>query len=186
MEEKRAVSPVISVILMVAIAVILAATIATFVLGFAEDVHNPAPSVGQTSGEFVAGGDRDQQVVRITHVAGDSVAVENIEIIVRASGPGVDTEARLVDLPSTASSKLLNENIDGNDDLIDQRSGSTKLIADDGTDVWSAGETIEFRVNSGTADFRDGETPAANELEVDIVYVDSESSATLFEETFRP
>lgn len=186
-ETKRAVSPVISVILMVAITVILTATISIFALGFTENLDDPAPAVGQTTGEFVAGGDRDEQVVRITHVAGDSVAVEEVEIIVRASGPGVDSEAQLVNLPSTASSRLLNENIDGNDDLIDQRFGSAELIVDDGTDVWSAGETIEFRISVTTADFTESPTyDDADDLEVAIVYTDTESSAILFEETFRP
>lgn len=187
MEPNRAVSPVISVILMVAITVILTATISVFVLGFTEDLNDTAPTVGQTTGEFVAGGDRDDQVVRITHVAGDSVAVEEIEIIVRASGPGVDTEAQLVNLPSASSSRLLNENIDGDDNLIDQRFGSAELIVDDGTGVWSAGETIEFRISVTTADFTEFPTyDDADELEVAVVYTDAESSAILFEETFRP
>jgi len=41
----RGVSPVISVILMVAIAVILAAVIGAFVLGLGEETEEPAPAV---------------------------------------------------------------------------------------------------------------------------------------------
>lgn len=49
--EKRAVSPVIGVILMVAITVILAAIIGTFVLGLGENVQqNASAGVAQVSG----------------------------------------------------------------------------------------------------------------------------------------
>lgn len=180
----RGVTSVVSTVLLVALVLVLAVTISVYALGVADDLTEPGPNVAETSAEFVPGGSTDEQVVRTTHVAGDRVAIENIEIIVRASGPGVDTQARLVDLPSTASSKLRDENIDGNDDLIDQRSGSTKLIADDGVDFWSAGDTIEFRVNSGTADYRDGETPDADELEVVVVH--APSNAIIVDRTFTP
>jgi len=55
--QDRAVTPVISTILMVAIVVILAAVISTFVLGFTENFSDPAPTVGDTTGEFVPGAD---------------------------------------------------------------------------------------------------------------------------------
>jgi len=189
MKEDRAVSPVISVILMVAITVILTATISVFVLGFSEDSNDTAPVVGQTSGEFEPGSNSDQQIVRITHVAGDSVDVENIEIIVRASGPGVGTEARLVNLPGDGffTGSLADSNINGNDDLIDQRSQSAQIIVVDDSNTWAAGKTIEFRISVTTADFRDSPRyDDADELEVTIVYTGTESSAILFEETFRP
>lgn len=190
-QNKRGVSPVISVILMVAIVVILAATISVLVLDLTEDLNDPAPNVADTTGEFEVGAGSNKQVVRITHVAGESVAVEEIEIIARASGPGANlpTEARLVNLPSKESSRLLNENIEGNDDLIDGSSGSAELIADDGVDVWSSGRTIEFRVGVGGADFRNS-VPSyntaneANELEVVIVHTPSNS--ILSEQTFTP
>lgn len=52
---------------------------------------------------------------------------------------------------------------------------STKnsVITSDGIDVWSAGQTITFRINTGTADFRKGETPDADEVEVVIVHTPS-------------
>ena len=46
---------------------------------------------------------------------------------------------------------------------------------------------IEFEINVGGADFRESPNgPEADELEVTIVYTDTESTATLFEKTFRP
>ena len=195
METNRAVSPVISVILMVAIAVILTATISVFVLGFTEDLNDPAPVVGQTSGEFVPGA--DEQEVLITHVAGDNVPVENIDIVVRATGPGVDSETRLVNLPAEGSD-INSVNIEGDTGIISQGYGESGpsdpnqvIIEDYPTDnnMWDAGETIQFEINVGGADFREPPNrtgPEADELEVAVVYTDTESSAILFEETFRP
>jgi len=193
METNRAVSPVISVILMVAIAVILTATISIFVLGFTEDLNDTAPVVGQTSGEFVPGA--DEQEVLITHVAGDSVPVENIEIVVRATGPDVDSETRLVNLPAEGSD-LDSVNIEGDTGIVSEGFGESGpsdpnqvIIEDYPTDdnIWDAGETIQFEINVGGADFRESPNgPEADELEVTIVYTDTESTATLFEKTFRP
>jgi flagellin-like protein len=56
--EDRGVSPVIGVILMVAITVILAAVIATFVLGFGDSVQNNAQA-GVTVEDNTSGGGYD-------------------------------------------------------------------------------------------------------------------------------
>ncbi|MFC7078046.1 type IV pilin N-terminal domain-containing protein [Haloarcula halophila] len=190
-EPNRAVSPVISVILMVAIAVILTATISIFVLGFTEDLNDTAPVVGQTSGEFEPGSGSDEQIVRITHVAGDRVNVENIEIIVQASGPSLDANARLVNLPADShfSNAIDSTNVQG-DDIIDTSNGApNQVIVPADPNTWTAGDTIQFRIKVGGADFReppDRTGPEADELKITIVYTDTESSAILFEETFRP
>lgn len=65
------------------------------------------------------------------------------------------------------------------------------IIEDDPADdnVWEAGETIQFEINVGGADFREPPNrtgPAADKLEIVIIYTDTESGAILFEETFRP
>jgi flagellin-like protein len=184
----RGVSPVIGVILVVAVVVILVATVSIFVFGFTGVITEPAPNVADTTGEFVIDQDdaEDNQIVRIKHIAGDSVDVENIEIIVRASGPDVDTEARLVDLPGDGffTRSLADSNIDGNDDLIDQGFESARIIVVDDPNTWTAGTTIEFRINTGNADFREGESPEADELEVIIVH--TPSNAIISEQTFTP
>jgi len=105
-QQDRAVTPVISTILVVVIVVILAATVSVALLGITEYLTEPAPIVTDTTGEFEAGPGTDTQIVRITHVAGDSIEVENIEIIVRASGPGskLPVETRIVNLPGQKGS----------------------------------------------------------------------------------
>jgi flagellin-like protein len=191
--ENRSVSPVISVILMVAVVVILAAVLSVIVLGFSEDLDDPAPNVAETTGEFEAGGNSDEQNVRITHIAGDKVDVEEIEIIVRVSRPNTDDiEVRLIDLPGDGyfSYTLADENILGEDDLIDQGpDGTSRIIVVDDSNVWTAGDTIQFRIAVQEADFRDPpdldpSNPRADELEVLVIH--TESNSILTEHTFNP
>lgn len=103
--NQRGASTVIGVVLMVALVVVLAATVSVFVLGFGEESDEPAPIVVETSGEFVPGSGTDEQVVRLTHIGGDTVDVENLEIAVRAFDPdgALITESRMVNLPGTGS-----------------------------------------------------------------------------------
>ena len=70
--EKRAVSPVIGVILMVAITVILAAVIGTFVLGLGESVQ----STPQAKFAF----DYQNDNVTITHEGGDAIPSEELSV----------------------------------------------------------------------------------------------------------
>ena len=84
--DDDAVSPVIGVILMVAITVILAAVIASFVLGLGNDATNTNPqasfSFDYDEAETTAAG--EQGLVTISHDGGDSV--DDQEIYVRGDG----------------------------------------------------------------------------------------------------
>ena len=83
--DEDAVSPVIGVILMVAITVILAAVIGTFVLGLGENVQDSAPQAnfqfeyqdGTTSGFAEAEADEG---VDITHTGGKDVSRSNLAV----------------------------------------------------------------------------------------------------------
>ncbi|MFC7205421.1 type IV pilin [Haloferax namakaokahaiae] len=81
--ESRAVSPVIGVILMVAITVILAAVIGTFVLGLGDQVGDTAP---QASFSFEY--NETSEMMTITHESGEAIATENLNVSV-SSNPGV-------------------------------------------------------------------------------------------------
>jgi flagellin-like protein len=74
--EDRAVSPVIGVILMVAITVILAAVIGTFVLGLGDQVSESAPQA-QFTFDFKNG-----SYGTITHDGGDSIEDSTLSVIV--------------------------------------------------------------------------------------------------------
>lgn len=79
-DHDRGVSPVIGVILMVAITVILAAVIGTFVLGLGQDMSTSAPNA-QLS---LSDGDGTQNV-SIEHNGGDAIDSEEISVLVEGS-----------------------------------------------------------------------------------------------------
>jgi len=72
--EDRAVSPVIGVILMVAITVILAAVIGTFVLGLGDQVSESAPQASFSFDFNGSGG------VNVTHEGGETLEASNIDV----------------------------------------------------------------------------------------------------------
>jgi flagellin-like protein len=82
--DEDAVSPVIGVILMVAITVILAAVIGTFVLGLGDQVQSSAPNANfqfeyDDAGNGFSDSDNDDSV-SVTHNGGQDVTRSNVEI----------------------------------------------------------------------------------------------------------
>jgi len=111
--DDGAVSPVIGVILMVAITVILAAVIASFVLNLGGN-QSASPTVSfefeyeqdtsAASGDFYSGGDGGQ--LTITHNSGDSVQAGRLSVIDEAGDDDQDgqTAFSLSDADSQVSS----------------------------------------------------------------------------------
>ena len=81
-DDSRAVSPVIGVILMVAITVILAAVIGTFVLGLGDQVES-APQASFNFEETSSG-------LEIRHRGGDNINANNFEV--RVNGEAVESD----------------------------------------------------------------------------------------------
>ncbi|MBV0900950.1 type IV pilin [Haloarcula salina] len=75
-QDDDAVSPVIGVILMVAITVILAAVIASFVLGLGDQAQQATPQAS-FSWEYEGGG---TDTVTITHDGGDSIEAQELYV----------------------------------------------------------------------------------------------------------
>ena len=159
--DDDAVSPVIGVILMVAITVILAAVIASFVLGLGQDATNTNPQAS-FSWDYDAdsvSGDRDGYVT-ISHDGGDSVK-EN-EIYIRGNFGGSDStvaSAQAWDDYSTSggtSSTVLAVTASG------EIGGNTAVVS---------GDRIELAVGS--------------DYELDVVYEaqEGQSSSTLSSDT---
>ena len=162
--ESRAVSAVISVILLAAVTVVLAAVLSVATLDLAERLDDTAPVIGQSEGEFAAQNGFDGGIVRITHVAGAVVRVSEIEVAVSAecSGDGTDKHGRLVNLPAKSGDRPQDDNIEG-DDIFDESTGSlTERGADDTgalvTDEFRPGDVIVFRIADGDCDLRSGDT----------------------------
>jgi len=88
-DNDRAVSPVIGVILMVAITVILAAVIGTFVLGLGDQLQDSSPqasfgfsttTVGVQDDDPDNSEEVDVTAVTVTHQSGDSIEASNINV----------------------------------------------------------------------------------------------------------
>lgn len=71
--EDRAVSPVIGVILMVAITVILAAVIGTFVLGLSSEIEQNAPNAN-----FAFDYSESDGELEVTHTGGDGIEADQL------------------------------------------------------------------------------------------------------------
>jgi flagellin-like protein len=160
--SERGVTPVVSTILMVAVVVILAATVSVLALGFTDDADQPGPVVGQSSGELrsdVAGS--NDQIVRITHVAGDTVQVSEMEVAVEACGES----ARIVNLPATrrtpTSVPFYDSNLEGN--LISQgqffgaQQWDAGALHEDTGDTFTASSSFEFRIKNGACELDPGD-----------------------------
>jgi len=92
LSDDRGVSPVIGVILMVAITVILAAVIGTFVLGLGSNVGNNAPSATfNYEYENVSSG-TGTQYVNITDQGGDSLDAGKINVSIGDDSLQTNTE----------------------------------------------------------------------------------------------
>jgi flagellin-like protein len=165
-DSRRGVSSVVGVILVVALVVILAGVVGTYGLGFVEDLRNPAPNVAESEGELLSDAEdwRDAQIVRLEHVAGDSVRVTDIEIVVEATA--CSKRSRIVNLPTNT---LYSDNFEG-DDIFSGKSPYEGELRKDADGTWTAGETIRFRLASGECEIDPGET-----LTIRIVHVPSNS-----------
>jgi len=86
-DSDRGVSPVIGVILMVAITVILAAVIGAFVLGLGDQVSNNAPQAS-----FSFDFDSDNNNVTVTHNGGDNIESSALNVTNSSGGSVAFTE----------------------------------------------------------------------------------------------
>jgi len=124
LNDDDAVSPVIGVILMVAITVILAAVIATFVLGLGEQISDTAPN---TSFSF------DYEEVSNTDSWGDGGSNDAILTITHSGGPNIDAEQLGVSGSSINGSATW-----------DETSQNPQYSAGDEI---SAGDEVEYAIN---------------------------------------
>ena len=141
----RAVSPVIGVILMVAITVILAAVIGVFVLGLADDLGD-GPT--QATLSFEGGEDEGEgPYVNVTHDGGDSLDFEEGDYSLVVNGTTViDDLGALEDNYISASSLASGETVD-----IEEEDEEWAIGSD--TDVSIRDNNADSTVDSGTVDF---------------------------------
>ncbi|PSQ02341.1 type IV pilin [Halobacteriales archaeon QS_4_69_31] len=152
--DDDAVSPVIGVILMVAITVILAAVIATFVLGLGDQVSNTAPQASFSFDWDGEGGTED--TLNVTHDGGDTIKAKNLYV---RGDAGTDS--------SRSSSGVIYTELGESWDNYDTESGASFSTISASDDVTAGNEIKVHQIGS------DGE--------IDIVWERStgDNSATL-------
>ncbi|AKG91488.1 archaeal flagellin N-terminal-like domain [Geoglobus ahangari] len=137
--DEKGVSPVIGVILMVAITVILAAVIASFVFGLGSKAPKSAPQAQLTlsdASDTLDTTDQNQTVFKIVHNGGEEIRLDEIKIFV------YDTSDNLVSELTYSSSGFT-----------DSQGVLTNSTAVDV--VFAPGEIIVFK-EDGTGDFDPG------------------------------
>jgi len=170
-DDDRAVSPVIGVILMVAITVILAAVIGTFVLGLGDQVQSTTPQAsfgfeaGTTNIQDAGAGDHvEVKTMTITHETGDTIDAANIEVSVDGaqaySFTDNTTAGTFSDDVSAGSSTTI---VAATDDEVDSGSDTYEydstdgLTITDGTDTYTgvgleSGDTVRVVFNNPDSD----------------------------------
>jgi len=128
-DDSRAVSPVIGVILMVAITVIVAAVIGTFVLGLGDSVE----SAPQASFSFDYDDSGTPSEVTIRHRGGDTIDVSDIEI--RVDGATVESGGDYEFSSGNELSSLSNSQFNA---------GDTVVIDDSGSGSFDGGENVDI------------------------------------------
>ena len=125
--DDDAVSPVIGVILMVAITVILAAVIASFVLGLGDQAGSVAPQASFTSDY-----DTSEENLTITHDSGDSIIAS--QVYFRGS-----------DFNQSGNETWANSSSNGYASVSGNKSGQGAVVAGDRATI-GAQPTYEMRV----------------------------------------
>jgi len=161
-ENERAVSPVIGVILMVAITVILAAVIATMVLDMSDGVGEQPTTLDaevSANSEYDSSDSNNQDIAYINHKTGDTIAKGDLLVNVRTEDGA--------SILSVTPDKEVDVNGDSTNDVEVTTSGS-----------FDAGSTITIsEINAGTATL-DG-SDLANGETVQIQVIDQSSDSTV-------
>lgn len=142
LEEEGAVSPVIGVILMVAITVILAAVIAAFVFGMGPPEQAPTASIRANSDTASTG----ESILKIEHQGGEAVTLTDAKTKVTVEGESVDLSQFVADSQFDAGEALYIYNVSGDFYL-----GSKSNVTDtSGTpvdvDITATGTTLNVKI----------------------------------------
>lgn len=170
--DSRAVSPVVSTVLFVAIVVVLAASLSPFVLGLAGDVAEPAPNVADSAATYERGSGYscDNNVVRLTHNGGDTVRLSETRTVVRLPDSG-GKRATITGVPVSGSSLSAADYSDP-DGILTTGSCVGGEAADGGTGGWSARSSFSFRLSAGASG---GDIDPGDTIEVRVVHEPSDA-----------
>jgi len=120
--DDRAVSPVVGVVLVVALTVLLAATVGTMALG------TESPARGTTV-RLSASADASSDTVSLTHEGGDAIDVSTLDVAITIDGTALDHQPPV---PFFAATGFV--------------SGPTGPFNSATTDAWTAGEAATLEL----------------------------------------
>jgi flagellin-like protein len=155
--DDRGVSPVIGVILMVAITVILAAVIGTFVLDLGQSAGQSAP---QASLSVTA--DSSTNTITIEHTGGDGINSGNTRLIIEAGGGTTTFDQESDSTLSVGGSADIGLDTQGN--------------SDDSVQTWAGDSSVYSSVDGGADPFDSGD-------QITITLIDTDSQRQIFETT---
>lgn len=172
-DRARAVTSVVSTVLLVAVVVVLAATISVYTLGATEEIRSPPPAVSDSSAEYLTGSlSCDDDIVKLTHRAGDPVDLSETRTIVRL--PDSDRkEATITGFPTDGSTLDNQTDVDDPHNILsDNCVGGEADGGSGGSGRWAVGDSFSFKLNSGggTGDINAGDT-----IEVIVVHDPSDA-----------
>ncbi len=136
--EEQAVSPVIAVILMVAITVILATTIGAFVLGFSGDTYSPPRST------LTVELNPSSEKINLTHDGGDGINLVQTRIVITEGGDtDIITSSSNVDF--TVGNKAI---IDVDDNTVDWGGDGNTEVVDYDSEIGglSTGDRVNIKL----------------------------------------
>ena len=165
-EKSRAVSPVVGVVLMVAITVVLAASIGMFVMDTGSIIGHTAPqpslTITDASDDFDETSSENQALFEISHRGGDVLRVKDIILVVRdTSSSDLILKFEQGEISESGVSGNWNVTIDG--------------TAADSTVIFEPGEDLLVTYNgTGSADIGD-------EADYDVLLIDDPSGEPLMD-----
>ncbi|RSD35126.1 MAG: hypothetical protein CI953_337 [Methanohalophilus sp.] len=170
MKDEKAISPVVGIMLMIAITIVLGVTLIFFATAF--EMQEPAPFVAHSSGELVrdVDGSVDQKVY-LYHEGGESITVSDMEVVVDATEV-CGKHARIVGLP--VQNSLDSSNIEGETGMLDK--GVSGLAGAIKEAEFSAGEMMMFRINNGKCPLEKGD-------QITVKIIHTPTNTVIIEET---
>lgn len=161
----RGASPVVSVILVVALVVVLAGAVSAFAFGFTDNLREPAPAIAESTGAFTPQDGTGGGIVLLTHEGGETVQVANVEIVTLAECRGGTKQGRIVNLPAGDGNaiRVSDGQITGQN-IFDERSlnsidNAVSQVNDGGallSSQYAAGDTILFRIPENKCELTSG------------------------------
>jgi len=150
-DGERGVSPVIGVILMVAITVILAAVIASFVLGLG-DTDDPQPNIvfeDDVTEDGLESNDEEYNVMEITVTSGDSdadaslVEIVNVDVGDETSADETNWESAADDLSAQSSITIAESSAEVDDEALDDVDFVLDDDAEEITLIWDDDDIMD-------------------------------------------